>query len=234
MMEEINPYCSVARKSECLDLPPMIDESRIVEMSLAQKRVYKDLQQHLIAEIDGNVLVAQNILTKIMKLREITSGFCIGEDDRVAQFGSPKFKELESIVHDTNEQMIIWINYRWEVEKVVGTLLPHGKVGTLYGDTRDRDEEIRRFIAGETRFLVAHPQSAAHGLTFVNCNLQVYFSLSYSYEQYEQSRARTHRAGQTRSCTYIHILCRDTIDEKILDILRKKGKVQDNILELVK
>lgn len=233
LMEEVMPLCSVARKADCLDLPPMIDECRIVTMGSRQKKAYEELKKHLIAEIDGNPIVAQNILTKIMKLREITSGFCIGEDGKIATVECPKITELENIVNDSNEQMIVWINYKWEVHKVVEALMKYGNVGTLYGETKNKDEEIRRFIAGETRFLVAHPQSAAHGLTFTNCNLQVYFSLSYSYEQYEQSRARTHRAGQTRACTYIHLLCGGTIDEKIYEVVKRKQKTFESALDFI-
>ena len=100
--------------------------------------------------------------------------------------------------------------------------------------TEDKDESIRAFRDGRARFLVAHPASAAHGLTFINCSLQIFFSMDFSLERYEQAKARIHRAGQVNKCTYVHLIAKDTIDEQILEVLRRKGDVQKIIYEIVK
>lgn len=109
-----------------------------------------------------------------------------------------------------------------------------GQIVTLSSLTKDKDESIRAFKDGRARFLVAHPASAAHGLTFTNCSLQIFYSLDFSWERYEQARARIHRAGQVNRCTYVYILCRNTIDEAILGALRRKGDAQRAVYEALK
>ena len=123
---------------------------------------------------------------------------------------------------------------QWEIRKLREALNPIGRVVTLYGGTDDRNESINDFIAGHARFLIAHPASAAHGLTFVNCSTEIFFSLDFSWERYEQSRGRIHRAGQTKKCTYIHIIAHNTVDESILKVLKRKGQSQELIYELIK
>lgn len=76
LMEIISPLCHWAKKSECLDLPDEIDEVRKVKMAPEQEKAYKDMKTHLVAEIQGQEIAAQVALTKLMLLREITSGFC--------------------------------------------------------------------------------------------------------------------------------------------------------------
>ena len=51
--------------------------------------------------------------------------------------------------------------------------------------------------------------------------------MDYSYAAYEQSRARTHRIGQKNNCTYIHLVVKDTVDEKILEALCQKKSIAD-------
>jgi SNF2 family DNA or RNA helicase len=85
---------------------------------------------------------------------------------------------------------------------------------------------INKFLDGTCRFLVANPKSAAHGLTFVNCHVMVYFSLNYSFEEYSQSRGRIMRKGQERNCVYFHLLMRGTIDEDVLAVCQKKKEKQ--------
>ena len=50
----------------------------------------------------------------------------------------------------------------------------------------------------------------------------IFFSCDYSMSNYDQARSRIHRAGQTKNCHYIYLVCRDSIDNKVLKALREK------------
>lgn len=257
LAEMMKPICHMAKKKDCLDLPDQIDAIRDIEMSKEQAQAYFDMQRNLILEIQNQVIAAPVALTKIMKLRQITSGFIYnangeafevsqsgGKPDRVIEcapatigkeFKNPKLAELLEIVEEAGDQpIIIWIQFHWEMIKICHELHKRypDQVVTISSMTKDRDESIQAFKEGRARFLVAHPASAAHGLTFVNCSLQVFFSLDYSYERYEQARARTHRAGQKNICTYIHLLAKDTIDVLIHHVLINKGDAQKLIVSV--
>lgn len=253
LMTLIKPYCHMAKKKDCLDLPEQVDELRIVEMDSQQAHAYRTLERFLVLEIQKQVIAVPVALSKLIKLRQITSGFIynqLGEaletgslkgtpptGDQVyveKEFKNPKLSELFDLIEDAGDQpVIVWIQFHWEIIKICHELNKRwpGQVVTISSMTKDRDESILAFQQGRARFLVAHPASAAHGLTFVNCSLQIFFSLDYSLEKYEQARARTHRAGQKNVCTYIHILAKNTIDEIILAALKKKADVQKMVYE---
>lgn len=250
LFEVMKPICHMAKKKDCLDLPDQVDENRMLEMDPEQKRAYTMMERFLVLEIQNQILAAPVALTKLMKLRQITSGFVynqLGEALEMEsqkhgfvgvsgppvdkEFKNPKLNELMDLVEDAGDQpIIIWIQFHWELLTICHHLYKkygEGQVVTISSMTKDRDESIQAFKNGKARFLVAHPASAAHGLTFVNCSLQIFFSLDYSLERYEQARARTHRAGQKNVCTYIHLLAKGTIDEAILETLKKKGNAQE-------
>lgn len=233
LFKVIGPWIHAAKKDECLDLPEQIDETRLVQMGPKQRVAYKQMKNLLVAQINGEDVVAQVALTKILKLREITSGFAFSEDGSIVETECPKLTELEEILDELGDrQVIIWGQFTYEIEKIIGLLEKRAKVVSLYGGTKDREDSIRQFISGEARYLVANPHSAAHGLTFVNCSHQIFFSLDYSWEAYEQARARTHRAGQKQTCVYYYILADGTIDQEILAVLRSKGRAQDLVFKL--
>lgn len=231
LVERMKPYCHFAKKKDCLDLPEQINETREITMGPKQKSIYLQMKRHAIIEVkqiledetNNRAIAATTALTKLMKLRQITSGFGIDEDGNVIDIGtSPKLKELTNIIEDNkNDQIIVWANFRHEI-KMIQEKFKEDAV-SLYGETKNKDEVIYQFKNNEKRILIAHPASAGHGLTFVNCCIQVFFSLDYSWERYEQSRGRTHRAGQKNPCVYIHIMAKDSIDYDILDILNKKA-----------
>lgn len=260
LMSFIRPIAHMAKKKDCLDLPDQVDEVREVDMAPDQARAYQTMKNALVLEIQNQTIAAPVALTKLIKLRQITSGFVYnanGEAFEVSQSGgnpeqliecvpatmgeqftNPKIDELFELIEESgNQQIIIWINFHWEQIKVCHELFKKfgpESVVTLSSLTKDKEESIIAFQSGRARFLVAHPASAAHGLTFVNCSLQVFFSLNYSLEQYEQAKARTHRAGQVNKCTYVHLIAKNTIDRDILDVLREKGDMQKIVYEYMK
>lgn len=239
MMERINPLVFWAKKEDCLTLPEQIDEVRKVELGDKQRKHYKEMKDDLITEIRSTPVTAQVALAKLMKLREITSGFAIDYSGHEIDIGeSPKIEELFGVIEEAgNQQQIIWACFKWDINKICQVLRDNfgdGCYRTLYSATKDHQASINEFKGGEARFLVANPHSAAHGLTFVNCSLETFFSLDYSYEYYEQAKARIHRAGQTKSCTYVHLVAKDTIDEQILKVLKEKGDINQIAYEYMR
>ena len=245
----IKPWCHMIKAKDCLDLPESIDEYRVFDMEPDQARVYKEMKTQFVAEIKslidtnkaiepgqdvpGHMVIANIVLSKMMKLRQITSGFAIHEGGQAVPLNAKipeKTKILLEIVEEcAGEQIIVWAQFRYEIQQIVNILKEIANVSELHGgiDEKDRIHNINKFIDGTNRFLVAHPDSAAHGLTFVNCSRSVYYSLSYSFEEYSQSKGRIMRHGQKNNCVYFHILARGTVDEEVLAVCQKKQTKQD-------
>ena len=80
-----------------------------------------------------------------------------------------------------------------------------------------------------------HPASAGHGL-----NLQsggstlVWFSLTWSLELYQQTKARLYRQGQKDTVVIHHLITKNTIDEDIMKSLKRKDKTQEALMRAVK
>jgi SNF2 family DNA or RNA helicase len=239
IMDIIKPLVSWVKKSECLDLPDQIDEVRSVELGDNQRRAYREMKAQLITEIQGHAITAPMALTKLLKLREITSGFAFDVAGQEVAIGEcPKLRDLEDLLEEAGDQpVMIWAVFKWDIAQICAFLVKKYGIGcyrTLYSGTADHQGSIDDFKGGKSRFLVANPASAAHGLTFVNSCLQVFYSLDYSLERYEQAKARIHRAGQTQKCTYVHLVARGTIDEDIMRILREKGDISRLTFDMFK
>lgn len=226
LLEKVNSVSHWAKKKDCLDLPDQVDEVREVELSAFQMRHYKDMKDQLITNIKGKEIAAQIALTRLMKLRQICSGFAIDENSEARDLqDNTKLKELLDLLQEIGDkQVIIWVQFHREVEHIMSRL---NNAEALYSKTKDRDEVIEGFRNGRFQYLVAHPRSGGHGITWVNCSDCIYYSLDYSYEAHEQSRGRIHRPGQVNKCTYYYLTAKGTIDEQIMLALRKKQSLQE-------
>lgn len=237
LMEHIRPLVHWVKKSEALDLPEKIDTVREVRLSPEERRAYDEMRRDLITEIDGTEVTASVALTKIMKLRQATSGFMYDADRKVLHLGkSSKLRELENLLEELGkQQVIVWVQFREEVRAIAEMIEGMKRTyTTLYAETPNRESAIAEFQAGTKQYLIAHPKSAAHGLTFVNCSCSVFFSLDYSYETHEQARDRIHRIGQDKKCLYIYMLAKDTIDAALLAVVQRKKDLQAVVYDLMK
>ena len=73
--------------------------------------------------------------------------------------------------------------------------------------------------------------TAGLGLTLTAASTMVFYSLDYSMSNYEQAKARIHRVGQRNPCTYIHLIAKGTVDEKVLTALRNKADLAKALVD---
>src|SRR5690606_14035153 len=96
----------------------------------------------------------------------------------------------------------------------------------------ERGQAVERFQTDDNcRVFVAQLQTAGLGITLTAADTAVFYSLDYSYANYEQCRARIHRIGQRNTCTYIHLIAQDTGDEHVMAALKKKKSVADMVVD---
>ena len=236
IMNQINKQAIFMKKENYLDLPDRTFNVRETTMDPLQQRKYDEMLKENIMEFKSHTALGANELAKIMKLRELTSGFFIATNGMPMTLSDTKVKELLAVLDELDEdrQVIIWINFHYEIKMIVEALKDN--YTTLYGDMKQKEKEeaIVNFQKGKVRYLIAHPASGGMGLNFVNCSYVIWFSLSYSLEQYAQANDRVHRIGQVNKCTYIHLLAKNSIDEIIYKVLLKKERMIDSCLAMLK
>lgn len=139
-----------------------------------------------------------------------------------------RLDSLLSVVGDTSDNIIVFYNYVSEREAILKALKKTEKNILRYdGDKHDTlpaaDVNIKDTV------LVAHYKSASTGLNLQWANVTIYFSPTYSYQEFEQSIGRTHRNGQTKKCLYYLFNVRGTVDHMIWQCLRHKRDFNEKL-----
>jgi SNF2 family DNA or RNA helicase len=218
-----------ATKAECLDLPDTTDIVRRVELEPAARRAYRQLVKDSYAELTRGEVTATNVLTRLLRLSQLTGGFLLGDGSaRPEQVSSAKLDALSDILDsaDTDGQKLVIIARFVPELRAIGKLLT--KRGIRYaqisGEVKDRDAQGAAFQSDpEVTVFLGQIATAGLGITLTAASTLVFYSLDYSMSNYEQTRARIHRVGQRRPCTYIHLVAQSTVDERVLRALRDKA-----------
>ena len=228
---DISPHSYRVTKKECLDLPDKIYQQIYVEMSKEQKKAYMQLKEHAITMIEDKLLTAANAITLMIKLHQIVCGNVYDDEGNVTRLPCPRLDTLKQILERTNGKVIIWAVFKEDIRRISEML--GEKAVCYYGEIRNSDRElaIRAFQTDERiQYFIAN-EAASRGLTLTSSSSSIYYSNSYKLETRLQSEDRNHRIGQTESVTYTDLICRGTVDERIIDALRGKKNLSDSILD---
>lgn len=96
----------------------------------------------------------------------------------------------------------------------------------ISGEIKDRDAQVTAFQNDPSvTVFIGQIATAGLGITLTAASTMVFYSMDYSMSNYEQTRARIHRVGQRQPCTYIHLVAKGTVDEKVLQALRDKANL---------
>jgi SNF2 family DNA or RNA helicase len=237
LKEKLDRFAFRVKKEECLDLPDKLYVKREVDLTDEQAKAYNEMKTLALAQIQGGLVSTVNALTQIMRMHQIVCGHVKMDDGTVKELPNNRIKELLSIVEETDGKIIIWADYRHDIEAIKLALAKEygmNSVATYFGDTEgeERQRIVNRFqdMNDELRFFVGNPSTGGYGLTLTAAATMVYYSNSFDLEKRLQSEDRAHRIGQTKNVTYIDLIAPGTVDEKIVKALRNKIDIATQVL----
>ena len=223
-------------KEDCLDLPPKIFMKRQIDLTPEQNKLYKQMKEQALAEMNGKQVTTVNVLTQLMRLHQITCGHFAADDGSIQGIKNNRLSELMDVLEEVERKAIIWAHYQYDIKKIIKEIKKiHGpsSVVDYYGLTPqdERQGNIKKFQDDpRCRFLVGTPSTGGYGITLTAANTVIYYSNGYDLEKRLQSEDRAHRIGQHKPVTYIDILAEETVDEKIVKALRKKINIAHEVM----
>lgn len=231
-------------KEEALDLPEQTFMARPVQLTKKERELYDQLRHDSCAELErGGQITATTVLTKLLRLQQLTGGFLAADDGSNPQLVShAKLDALADIIQDytieTGKKLVIFARFIPEVraiEELTKKLLPKGKKAVcIYGEIKkeDRGPIVQQFQTDpDTMIFVGQIDTAGTGITLTAADTCVYYSKTYNYATYEQSLSRIHRIGQKNTCTYIDLVAEKTVDERISKSLAKKEDMAKTVVD---
>lgn len=254
IQERLARQAFLIKKSDALpDLPEKTYDIHEVEMTADQETAYRQLCQTLMAEFEGmlaqangqkSVLIVNNILSQMLRLAQITSGF-VGIPEIIDEYGiveqeaslyrfdpNPKIEACVELLKDKDpdQKTIIWTNWVQNIKTLRARLAIEGiKAVTYYGGTTEveREQAVKLFNEDfDTKVFIGNPRAGGVGLNLLGyrigdphpksqCDHSIYFAQNWSAVDRSQSEDRPHRRGTCCHVRYTDLVVPATIDEEI-------------------
>lgn len=218
------------KSSDVLDLPPVQHITRYCELGPEALKLYKELDKEMVAEFADNTFTTEIVLSKILRLQQLTGGSITNDDREVVKIDGSKdalFAETLAEI-PAKSPVVVFARFKADIDAILSVARAAGiTCSELSGSKND----LALWQRGGCDLLAVQIQSGGAGVDLTRSRYCVYYSVGHSLEQYEQSLARVHRPGQASPVLYIHLLAKRTIDELVYKALAKKKNVVDVILE---
>ena len=235
-----NKYCRI---QDYKGFPEIIGYNNIPELESQLKRVAFKLSREQADELPSRKMIGVNIKLTPKDAKLYTELKVTRKDPRTQELldtaprllsvlrqstVNGRLDSLLSVVNDTSDNVVIFYNYISERQAILKALAKTDKKilrydGEVHNVLPRANAELKNTV------LVAHYKSASTGLNLQWANVTIYFSPTYSYQEFEQSIGRTHRNGQTKKCLYYLFNVRDTVDRNIWDCLRDKRDFNEKL-----
>ena len=229
-----------------LNLPPLTIRDIPIKLTANELQTYKNFAKQGVLDLeqidkfatfksgeDDVMLTPANAAVLASKLLQIASGTVYDAKKNVYEIHNQKIAMTQYIIDNTGGPVLIAYHFQCDAQRLLTNikLQPGEKIVKFDGSEEMKDAWNR----GEYRAMLLQPASCCHGI-----NLQdggstlVWYSLPYSYEQYEQTNGRLYRKGQTKPVAILRLISTGTFDEKVALNLGNKEKGNNALLEAVK
>ncbi len=229
LKQKIAPHSFRVLLEDCYDLPPKLYMKREVTMTPEQTRHYNELKHFATTELASmDHVTATHVLTRLLRLHQILCGHIKDEHGNTHTIPTNRIAELLAQLEESPVgKVVVWCSYDADVHAITAALKErYGEQSVARfwgGNLNTREEEERVFKSSPTcRFMVATPAAGGRGRTWGIADLVIYYSNTDNLEHRSQSEDRTQGIGKTTSVAYVDLVVPGTVDEKILQSLRKK------------
>jgi SNF2 family DNA or RNA helicase len=151
------------------------------------------------------------------------------DDGRYVRIDTSKRDMLRDTLQDIgDEPAVVFCRFRADLDAV------HEACRSLdihSYELSGRRDDLAAWRAGAGQVLAVQISAGGTGVDLTRARYALYYSLTFSLGEYDQSRSRIHRPGQKRPVEYIHLVTRHTVDEVIMRALEKRREVVDEIME---
>jgi len=222
------------------DLPEKFEDLRYCTMTPDQRALYDQTRGEAIPEIsailedpDGDIPF-MHIFALMTRLKQICDysglgrdGFGPGSSGKLGVFDEILAEALES-----GQQVVVFSQYVRMLEVLSAHLDRQARSYlTLTGSTRDRGRVIRRFNTGQhERILLASLLAGRVGVDLTGASVVIHYDRWWNPAKENQATDRVHRIGQRRFVQVFKFVTRDSIEERIDQLIQRKVSLFEEVL----
>ena len=199
------------KSEEVFDLPEMVH----IDIKVSSSKEYKKFMRTSLVKINGEELIGDSTLTKRLYTRMLCG-----------QYSKSKLKAVKDLFESTEDRLIVFYNFNAELDAML-KMIDERPTSIINGAIKD----LSNYDKYDNSITFVQYQAGAMGINLQKANKIIYFTLPERSELFEQSKKRIHRIGQTKRCFYYYPLCKNSVEENIVQNLKMRRDYTDELFK---
>ena len=242
LKKQIRPFILRRKKKDVVkELPDKIENNIYIELNKEQKKIYlaelektKKRMEELLEEGIFNKSRIE-ILKLLTRLRQICIDPSIIYENY--QGGASKIEELIPMIKNiiaNGHKILLFSTYKTAID-IVNRELTNNDISCYVIDgsvsSKKRIELVDKFNSDSTNVFLITLKAGGTGLNLTSADVVIHLDLWWNPQAENQATDRAHRIGQKNTVEVIKLICKGTIEERILELQNKKKFLSDNLIE---
>lgn len=220
-------------KSEILNLPEKIYTTELLEMNSKQVKIYNEVKEEIQKNIT-EVILSPNPLAKLIRLRQATASTVLLNSEINESVKFDRLIELLSELKQNHRKAVVFSNWESVISKCFNLLKNQYNISYITGKLSEQQRMLEiKLFKEQNDFIFGTTGSLGTGFTLTEADTVIFLDSPWNSALKEQACDRIHRIGQNKTCNIITLVCKDTIDEKIEDLIYKKKIIGDLLIDNV-
>ena len=216
------------RFEDCVDIPENHVYSIPIQLSEKHQTLYEQMKAKRLLELTATTVTALNAAVVATKLLQISSGAVYNDDAEYSTIETERYELVADLV-EARKHSVVFFQWNHQRDNLVAEFEKRKVRYAVWNP--DKPQTAVEYQQGEYQVLLAHPASAAHGLTLTRGTATIWASPTYNLSWYTQGVKRIHRIGQKEKTETIVIIAEDTIDVQVWARLQSKNMNMIKLLD---
>lgn len=233
LLKDIIKKNSLRRDKSLLNLPSKVRVDEYVEMNPSQLSLYEDVVNNIKEDIDKIKLNTTNLLSKIARLRQVTACPSILTSKEIESSKVERACDLTHQIIENGDKVVIFSTFKQTVDNLKNKLKEYNPlVGT--GDASDAEvsDNIDKFQNNpECKVFIGTHSKMGTGVTLTAASYLIFIDTPYTFALLEQAEDRIYRIGTKKSVTIYNLITKDTVDERVAEIVNDKKAMSEYIID---
>lgn len=231
LKDQISKY-SLRRDKSLLNLPPKMVIPEYIEMDETQSKFYQDITNKIIEEVDKVEMSTVNLLSMIVRLRQATALPSILTTSPIKSAKLQRAIDLTRQIISSGEKVVIFSTFKepiYELQKELKDLNPLVVTGDTKTDPVVVSEEFQK--NPDRKVFLGTWQKAGTGIDLYAASYLIFIDTPWTEGVFTQCSDRIYRIGTSKNVFIYNLITKDTIDEKVWELVQLKGAISDYIID---
>lgn len=233
LLKDMLESVSLRRTKDLLDLPEKTIITEYVDMNDKQKIFYDNIKEGIIEQVDKVHMSTSSLLAMVSRLRQATACPSILTSENIPSSKIERADDLTRQILQNGDKVVIFSTFKDTLKELYNQLKDLSPI-VCTGDMKE--EEINNNIDifqndNNCKVMLATWQKMGTGITLTAASYAIFLDTPWTSAGFLQTQDRIHRIGSKKPVFIYNLVCRDTIDERVLELVNDKGAMSDYIVD---